>query len=112
MPKLALQAAAVSVVVFLLVGALFLQDRSWEARAEMASETSTETVDCVLPGRLRPLGSTPYVTPGRTIKTTKKECETRGGRAVAPSEPETGLPSDEPAEKDDRAPPEENKTTK
>jgi hypothetical protein len=98
MPRLPLKSSAVLVVVFLLVGLSCLQERSWEARAETASETGAALVECILPGRIRPLGSTPYVTPGRTIKTTKKECETRGGRLVAPTEPGTEIPSGEPVD--------------
>jgi hypothetical protein len=82
------------------------------ARAETVSETGADTVDCVLPGQIRPLGSTTYVTRGQTIKTTKKDCETRGGRPVAPSERETEMPSGEPAEQGDRVSPKGGKTTK
>ena len=111
MHRPSLQTAAVLLVVFLLAKAPWLQGSLWEARADTVSETGATRVECVLPGRIRPLGSTPYVTPGRTIKTTKKECKTRGGRAVTPSEPATEMPSGEPAEEDVRVSPEGGKAT-
>lgn len=122
MPRLSIQVAAVLGVVFLLAytpclfpvfgdcingveEAAFLRG----ARAEAGGETGAETVDCVLPGQIRPLGSATYVTPGRTIKTTKKDCETRGGRPVAPREPGAEVPSGESAEQDVRVSPEGGK---
>lgn len=82
-----LQTTAVLVVVFLLAEAPWLQGILWEARAETVNATGAALVECVLPGEIRPLGSATYVTPHRTIKTTKKDCETRGGRPLAPTKP-------------------------
>jgi len=124
MPRKSLWTVAVLVIVFLLAEAPYLRaflggpitglgDEVFlrGARAKMASEGDAALVECVLPGQIRPLGSTTYVTRGRTIKTTKKDCETRGGRPVAPSEPGAELRSDEPAERDDRVSPEGDNTT-
>ncbi len=72
----------------------------WGARAETTGGTGTETLDCVLPGKIRPLGSSTYLSPGRTIRTTKPDCEAQGGWPVAPSGPGTEMPSGEPAERD------------
>lgn len=104
MLKPSLRIAVVLVVVFLLAEAPGDAAFLWEARAETESETGAETVDCVLPGQIRPLGSTTYVTRGRTIKTTKKDCEARGGRPVAPKEPGVETPSGEPPEQDIHSP--------
>ncbi len=40
-------------------------------------------VDCLLPGQLRRLGNTNYLTPRRPVRTTKVDCEIRGGEYVA-----------------------------
>lgn len=40
-------------------------------------------VDCLLPGQLRKLGNTTYLTPRRPIKTTAADCNIRGGEYVA-----------------------------
>jgi hypothetical protein len=42
-----------------------------------------QIVDCLLPGQLRSLGKTTYVTPRRPIKTTAADCNIRGGEYVA-----------------------------
>ena len=40
-------------------------------------------VDCLLPGQLRQLGNTTYMTPRRPIRTTAMDCRVRGGEYVA-----------------------------
>jgi len=40
-------------------------------------------VDCLLPGQLRQLGSTTYMTPRRPVRTTAVDCRVRGGEYVA-----------------------------
>ena len=40
-------------------------------------------VDCLLPGQLRRLGAANYLTPRRPVRTTKIDCEIRGGEYVA-----------------------------
>ncbi len=40
-------------------------------------------VDCLLPGQLRQLGTTSYMTPRRPIRTTAVDCRVRGGEYVA-----------------------------
>jgi hypothetical protein len=108
MLRLSLRTGAVLAVIFLSAEGLGDAAFLWGARAETVGEAGEETVDCVLPGEIRPLGSTTYITRGRTIKTTKKDCEARGGRPVAPGDPaaESG-----PAQQDAPASPERDKTT-
>ena len=40
-------------------------------------------VDCLLPGQLRQLGATTYMTPRRPVRTTAVDCRVRGGEYVA-----------------------------
>ena len=40
-------------------------------------------VDCLLPGQLRQLGKTSYMTPRRPVRTTAIDCRVRGGEYVA-----------------------------
>lgn len=42
-----------------------------------------EIVDCLLPGQVRQLGTTSYVTPRRPVHTTAGDCRIRGGEYVA-----------------------------
>lgn len=90
--------------VFLLVESLRESPILAEAQVESKTETSAVTVDCFLPGQIRPLGSTTYVTRGRTIKITKKECEARGGRPLYPEKSEAEIPGSNPAKQDVHSP--------
>lgn len=40
-------------------------------------------VDCLLPGQVRQLGNSTYLTPRRPIRTTAQDCRLRGGEYVA-----------------------------
>ena len=40
-------------------------------------------VDCLLPGQVRSLGTTKYLTPRRPVLTTAADCRIRGGEYVA-----------------------------
>jgi hypothetical protein len=42
-----------------------------------------EIVDCLLPGQVRQLGNSSYITPRRPVHTTASECRIRGGEYVA-----------------------------
>lgn len=42
-----------------------------------------QVVDCLLPGQVRRLGSSSYMTPRRPVKTTAADCQIRGGEYVA-----------------------------
>ena len=68
-----------------------------EAQSETLDKADIESVDCLFPGQIRPLGPTTYLVPARHIRTTKRDCETRGGRVVTLREPEGKKPSNEPA---------------
>jgi uncharacterized protein len=49
----------------------------------MASRQDLEVVDCLLPGQVRQLGNSTYLTPRRPVKTTSSDCRIRGGEYVA-----------------------------
>jgi hypothetical protein len=99
-----LRTTIVLVVAFLLAEAPENTVFLLKVCAETETEKGAEAVDCFLPGQIRPLGSTTYITRDRTIKTTKKDCEARGGRPMAPIEPEAEIPGGEPTEQDIHSP--------
>jgi hypothetical protein len=49
----------------------------------MMTRQDLEIVDCLLPGQVRQLGSTTYLTQRRPINTTASDCRIRGGEYVA-----------------------------
>jgi hypothetical protein len=49
----------------------------------MVKRSDLEIVDCLLPGQVRQLGNSSYLTPRRPIRTTTSECSIRGGEFVA-----------------------------
>lgn len=49
----------------------------------MVARADLEIVDCLLPGQVRQLGNTTYVTQRRPIHTTAADCRIRGGEYVA-----------------------------
>ncbi|HEY5808784.1 MAG TPA: caspase family protein [Povalibacter sp.] len=49
----------------------------------MVKRSDLEIVDCLLPGQVRQLGNSSYLTPRRPIRTTTSECSIRGGEYVA-----------------------------
>jgi len=67
------------------------------ARADTVKETPAVLVDCVLPGKVRPFGSTTYVTREKIIKTTRQDCAARGGQPMTPAEPEAEITDGAPA---------------
>lgn len=73
------------------------------AWADAGNEADPVLVECVLPGKIRPLGSTTYITREQTIKTTRKDCEARGGKPVIPEEPETEKSRGHSAGQDDHS---------
>ncbi|MBE9537707.1 MAG: sel1 repeat family protein, partial [Proteobacteria bacterium] len=50
---------------------------------EGASVKDLYIVDCLLPGQVRQLGNTTYLTPRRPVRTTTQDCRIRGGEYVA-----------------------------
>jgi len=51
--------------------------------SEAEEVAKLQIVDCLLPGQLRRLGNTSYLTPRRPISTTAADCNIRGGEYVA-----------------------------
>ena len=49
----------------------------------MVRRADLEIVDCFLPGQVRQLGNTSFLTQRRPIRTTSSECRIRGGEFVA-----------------------------
>jgi hypothetical protein len=114
---LSLRTTAVLAIIFLIAEApgqyLFSGNYTYDigyaalsgsARADKANETNAVLVECLLPGKIRPLGSTTYITRENSIKTTKKECEARGGKIINPEEPEAEIPGGGSAEENDQSP--------
>ncbi len=63
---------------------LAAQERTNVAMSDRQRADRLLTVDCLLPGQVRQLGSRmTYLTSGRPIKTTAGDCEVRGGEYVA-----------------------------
>src|SRR3954470_2584029 len=54
-----------------------------KAREGMVARADLEVVDCLLPGQVRRLGNTTYLTQRRPTRTTAGECAIRGGDYVA-----------------------------
>lgn len=61
-------------------GTAAAQDR---AREGISARQDLEVVDCLLPGQVRQLGTTSYVTQRRPIRTTASDCRIRGGEYVS-----------------------------
>src|SRR5688572_33120964 len=49
----------------------------------MVRRSDLEIVDCLLPGQVRQLGNTSFLSQRRPIRTTTAECSIRGGEYVA-----------------------------
>lgn len=49
----------------------------------MVKRSDLEIVDCLLPGQVRQLGNTSFITQRRPVKTTASDCRVRGGEYVA-----------------------------
>lgn len=54
-----------------------------KAKEGMVKRSDLEIVDCLLPGQVRQLGNTTYLTQRRPMRTTVSECSIRGGEFVA-----------------------------
>ena len=77
-------------LVFLSLGAFLsacassgVADRGGATPSEEELVAGMQIVDCLLPGQLRKLGNSTYLTPRRPIKTTASDCNIRGGEYVA-----------------------------
>lgn len=54
-----------------------------DPEAEVKKLEDLQVVDCLLPGQMRRLGATSYLTPRRPTRTTAADCRIRGGEYVA-----------------------------
>ena len=59
------------------------QEQVTAATKGMSSRKDLEIVDCLLPGQVRQLGSSTYITPRRPTRTIASDCRIRGGEYVA-----------------------------
>jgi len=71
---------AISVLSALLASAGLAADKAKEG---MVTRQDLEIVDCLLPGQVRSVGGTSYLTSRRPIRTTTSDCRIRGGEYVA-----------------------------
>jgi len=55
------------------------QEQVTAATKGMSSRKDLEIVDCLLPGQVRQLGSSTYITPRRPTRTIASDCRIRGG---------------------------------
>lgn len=79
-------AGACVLLVLAVAGCASGPGSSADAGAAVSEEdqiAGMQIVDCLLPGQLRSLGRTTYLTPRRPIKTTAADCNIRGGEYVA-----------------------------
>jgi len=59
------------------------QEQVAAATKGMVTRKDLEIVDCLLPGQVRQLGNSSYLTPRRPTRTTASDCRIRGGEYVA-----------------------------
>lgn len=69
--------------VMILASASSLAGGPNSAREGEVTRSDLEIVECLLPGQVRQLGSTTYLTPRRPVRTTASDCRIRGGEYVA-----------------------------
>jgi uncharacterized protein len=77
--------AALSLPALLVVASAATPSQSEKAAATkgMVRRSDLEIVDCLLPGQVRQLGKTSFLSQRRPIRTTASECSIRGGEYVA-----------------------------
>ncbi len=81
LPKLLVR--AVLAPAFLVVACAATPPERAAATKGMVKRSDLEIVDCLLPGQVRQLGNSTYLTPRRPVRTTTSECSIRGGEYVA-----------------------------
>jgi hypothetical protein len=74
--------AVVAPAVLVVASAATESDRG-AATQGMVKRSDVEIVDCLLPGQVRQLGNTSFLTQRRPVRTTVSECSVRGGEYVA-----------------------------
>jgi hypothetical protein len=65
------------------IAAASVADAADKAKEGMVKRQDLEIVDCLLPGQVRSLGNTTYMTSRRPIRTNAADCRIRGGEYVA-----------------------------
>ncbi|HEY6641819.1 caspase family protein [Povalibacter sp.] len=83
LPNVLLRAAIVLAPAFLIAASAASPSDKAAATKGMVKRSDLEIVDCLLPGQVRQLGNSSYLTPRRPIRTTTAECSIRGGEYVA-----------------------------
>jgi uncharacterized protein len=73
----------VSAVAIVACGVAPMRSESATATQGVVKRQDLEIVDCLLPGQVRQLGNTTYLTQRRPIRTSASECRVRGGEYVA-----------------------------
>lgn len=79
---------AISLVLLHISGCATEQNNSTATEATVAVSKAEriqelQVVDCLLPGKVRQLGTTQYLTPRRPTRTTAADCQIRGGEYTA-----------------------------
>lgn len=80
LPRLALCGLA---AVLCSTAAAAADKRRQKATEGMVTRADLEMVECLLPGQVRQLGNSTYLTPRRPVRTTASDCRIRGGEYVA-----------------------------
>src|SRR5688500_17025213 len=77
--------AAGSVMSLLVVASTAAPTAAEKAAATkgLVKRSELEIVDCLLPGQVRQLGNSSYLTQRRPVRTTASDCSIRGGEYVA-----------------------------
>lgn len=83
LPNLLARAVITLAPAFLIVASAATPTEKAAATKGMIKRSDLEIVDCLLPGQVRQLGNSTYLTPRRPVRTTTSECSIRGGEYVA-----------------------------
>jgi hypothetical protein len=82
-PGALMRGALVLAPAFLIAASAATPSDKAAATKGMVKRSDLEIVDCLLPGQVRQLGNSTYLTQRRPIRTTTAECSIRGGEYVA-----------------------------
>ena len=72
-----------ALVVSVVTPSIATENTEHNGHQEDMKSSGLYVVDCLLPGQLRKLGNTTYMTPRRPIRTTANDCAIRGGEYTA-----------------------------
>ncbi|TQV73189.1 peptidase C14 [Aliikangiella marina] len=75
--------SSIAVCLLSLVGCKTASVDTQQPQSQTLSVSDLEVVDCLLPGQVKRLGTTTFVTQRRPTKTTAADCRIRGGEYVA-----------------------------